>query len=50
MQEFIRENLNGANSVDEFVKMTMVGNCPACGDANTRDCENSPLNDICVGM
>ncbi len=46
----IRKAFENSDSIEEFHRLTMVGDCPKCGSSKTRDCEDSPLGDSCVGI
>ncbi len=50
LQEFLTEAFKQADTVKEFIRITMVGECPLCGSENTMDCDDTPLGDICVGI
>ena len=38
------------DSEEEFIGAVMVGACPICGSNNSRDCEDTPLQDSTVGI
>jgi hypothetical protein len=46
----LEELLEQAKSKEEFLQLAMVGGCPFCGGTNTRDCDETPLGDITVGI
>ena len=50
MKTYLIRAAEVANSKEEFVRLTMVGDCPKCGSSKTRDCEHSPLDDPTVGI
>ena len=50
LQEALGELIERAENEEEFVRFSMVGNCPSCGSPNTRDTEGTPLDDITVGI
>lgn len=35
---------------EEFIRSVTVGNCPTCESTRTKDCDDSPLNDITIGL
>lgn len=54
LPEETRENLleimRTSGSLEEAIRRIHVGDCPVCGSQNTRDCEDTPLNDSTVGI
>jgi hypothetical protein len=47
LQELLRQ---AKDDPKEFVRLAMVGDCPFCGGSNTRDCDETSLGDITVGI
>ena len=50
MQEYLRKQIAEPDRVEEFVSAIIVGDCPVCGSSKTRDCGDTPLDDIYVGI
>jgi hypothetical protein len=50
LQDFLFERAANTNSMEEFIRTSMVGDCPSCGSENTRDTGGTPLDDPTVGI
>ncbi len=49
LQEYLFRTAEQADTVEEFLRSTMVGDCPICGSRNTCDGEESALAHVTVG-
>jgi hypothetical protein len=50
VQDYFQKAFKQTSTLDGFLSALMVGNCPSCGSTKTRDCDESPLHDITVGI
>ena len=50
IQEDLMDAFEKSDSKDEFLRLMNVGDCPVCGSEKTRDCEETFLDDNCVGL
>jgi hypothetical protein len=50
VKKLLEETVEETDTSDEFIRMFMVGDCPVCGSGNTRDCDDTPIEDISLGI
>ncbi|MGR3178731.1 MAG: hypothetical protein ACUZ8E_11800 [Candidatus Anammoxibacter sp.] len=49
MQSYLKNMVKELDK-EEFISAVMVGPCPNCKSDKTMDCENTPFEDICIGL
>ena len=50
VQEYLIDIMRRSSTPEEAIRRVLVGDCPECDSENTRDCEDTPIDDSTVGL